>query len=556
MARAGRACCDQSREGRKVRLRPYQQQLVDAIKQAWAAGAHVVAAQLPTGGGKTVTFAHIVAEERAPCMVLAHRRELIVQMSVALAREGVRHRVYGPEALARLCTASHMEELGKNYIDPQAMCAVASVQTLAAWKGSTDFFKTVRLWVHDEYHHVLRDNLFGRVLAMLPNARGLGVTATPGRADGQGLGSHADGLADALVQGPDARWMIGQGYLSKYQIYAPPNNFNRAAIHITASGELNAAELRQETRRSGIMGDIVDHYVRHASSKLGLTFADSIENATTICEDFRAAGVAAEVLTGKTPDTLRTAILKRFKRREVMQIVSVALIDEGFDCPAVEVVSDGAATESRNRYLQRFGRGLRVLPGKEFMLYFDHVGNVAKHKLPDAPWAWSLDRRDRRKAAPGDVEPVTTCPKCTRVYERAYPACPYCKHEPQPIARRLPEQVDGDLALLDADALEALEGAVATRETLPSAWGLSEAAYAGQLGHWRNRKEAQRDLRAVMALWGGWRTQQGDTLTVSQRRWYLRYGVDVLSAQALGAREAADLAARVRLALQNEGITV
>jgi DNA repair protein RadD len=532
-----------------MQLREYQQKLHDDIYDAWDAGANVVMAQLPTGGGKTVTFSHIVAEEDAPSIEIAHRQELICQMSVALAREGVRHRVFGPSMLSRLCSAAHMEELKRDFINPQAWRAVASVQTLAVWKGDHTYFKNVKLWVGDEGHHYLRENQFGKVTLLFPNARGLLVTATPGRADGKGLGRHADGLADVLVRGPSPAWMIKQGYLSRYKIYKPPSDFNRDALHVTPSGEFSATEVKVETRRSTVMGDIVEHYCRHAAGKLGLTFADSIENAVIICDKFRAAGVPAEVLTGKTPDMLRASVLRRFRNREVMQIVSVQLIDEGFDCPGVEVVSDGAATASLGRYLQRFGRALRVMVGKEYALYFDHVGNI-KHGLPDAARRWSLDRRDRQeRSKPTDVMPVKACPACTAIYERCEPVCPYCGHTPEPLGRKLPEQVDGDLILLDDETLERMRGDIEAIDELPdTSWMPDNSPIkSGAMGNYRKRRAAQRELRETISLWGGWRTAEGDSVRVMQRRFYLTYGVDVMTAQALGVPEARALRERILL---------
>lgn len=536
-----------------MQLRPYQQKLHDDIYDAWDHGANVVMAQLPTGGGKTVTFSHIVAEESSPSVVMAHRQELICQMSVALAREGVRHRVFGPSQLARLCSMAHMEELKRDFVNPQAQQAVASVQSLAVWKGDRAFFDNVRLWVGDEGHHYLRENQFGKVAQLFPKARGLLVTATPGRADGKGLGRHADGLADILVAGPTPAWMIAQGYLSKYKIFAPPSTFNREALHVTASGEFSPTEVKVETRRSTVIGDIVEHYCKHAAGKLGLTFADSIENAIVICDKFRAAGVPAEVLTGKTPDILRASVLKRFRNREVMQIISCQLIDEGFDCPGVEVVSDGAATASLGRYLQRFGRALRVMVGKEYALYFDHVGNT-KHGLPDSSRRWSLDRRDRQeRSKPTDVMPVKACPACTAIYERCEPACPYCGHSPEPAGRSSPEQVDGDLHELDAAAIARLRGDIEAVDELPNTSWMTAPMKAGAMGNYRKRREMQRELRDTMALWAGMRTAEGDELRVIYRRFFLTFGVDTMTAQTLGVPEARSLRDKILQTIPTNG---
>jgi len=234
-------------------LRYYQQQLHDKIYAAWNMGYRNVLAALPTGGGKTVTFAHIVREEPGHSVVLAHRAELVAQMSLALAREKVRHRVIGPPSLARLCVNAHIAELSVSYINPNAKTAVGSVQSIATYKD-TAWFDTIGLWVHDEAHHLLREGLFGRAVARFKNAKGLGVTATPGRADGLGLGRHDDGVFDILVLGPTPRELIDQGFLSQYKIFAPPSTLDLTGIKVTAKGDYSPPELKTATQKSTVLG--------------------------------------------------------------------------------------------------------------------------------------------------------------------------------------------------------------------------------------------------------------------------------------------------------------
>lgn len=502
----------------------------------------------------TVTFAHVVSEQQGAVIVLAHRAELVAQISLALAREGVRHRVVGPKNLIKLCVQGHMGELRRSFYDATARVGVASVQSLGGYKDHDGWLHQVQLWVHDEAHHLLADNQFGKAVARLPNARGLGVTATPSRTDGKGLGRRSHGLMDTMILGPQPRELIRRGFLSRYKIFAPPNDFHREEVKITASGEFNPQALKEATKKSRVLGDVVDHYVKHASGKLGLTFADSIENATDIARRYRAAGVAAEVLTGDTDDFVRAQVLQRFRNRQVMQIVSVALIDEGFDCPGVEVVSDAAATESLGRYLQRFGRGLRVMEGKTHMLYFDHVGNVQRHGLPDKERAWSLDPRERRgsKKSGDDTIPQRTCVECAGVYERILTVCPYCGAVHEPAGRSSPEQVDGDLQELDTAALEALWGEVARVDgpCYPPQHLDAIARRAVQNRH-HERQVAQKALREVMDLWAGWK---GQDLSACYKLFYWKYGMDVATAMALGAREAEELRQRICDELDENGV--
>jgi len=272
---------------------------------------------------------------------------------------------------------------------------------------------------------------------------------------------------------------------------------------------------------------------------------------------FRAAGINADVLTGKTEGWLRASILKKFAAREVMQIVSVALIDEGFDCPAVEVVSDGAATESYGRFAQRFGRGLRVLPGKTHMLYFDHVGNVIRHGLPDAPREWSLDRRERKTSKKvDDAIPLRTCTECTGCYEAFLKICPYCGHQHVPPGRSAPEQVDGDLIEMlgtpwiaqTAKEVERIDGPCYAPGGMPAiaVRGLQNTHY--------ERQVAQKLLRDTMATWAGWKASMGHDDSESYKLFYFRYGVDVMTAKTLGRPDAEALAARIQTELDKHGV--
>jgi DNA repair protein RadD len=536
-----------------MQLRDYQQRVCDEIFAAWDDGKRYVLAVLPTGAGKTVVFCHVVHQIKIPTVIMAHRGELVSQMSVALAREGVRHRVIGPPALTRMCVRAHLKVLKYSYIDPNSKVAVASMQSIASHKQ--DWYNQVRLWVHDEAHHLLRDNQFGKAVACFPNAIGLGVTATPVRADGRGLGLHADGFFEHMIVGPTPRDLIERKFLSEYRIYAPPNNFNREQIKVSANGEFDKQELKVETKHSGVMGDAAAHYKKHAYGKLGLTFCDSIDNAVIMVGNYRAQGVSAEMVSGKTHSEIRTSILDKFASKQILQLVSVSLIDEGFDCPAVEVVSDVAASESYARFAQRFGRGMRILEGKTHMIYFDHVGNVLRHGLPDAPRVWTLDRRERKKKRDPDTIPLTVCLECLQPYERTRKRCPYCDHYAAPAQRGAPDFVDGDLTELDADTLKALRGDIARKDgDFYAPVGLSIPAQVNARSGWMRRQEQQRSLRNAIAWWAGVEDARGYGESESYRRFFFRYGIDVANAQLLGTQESGELAVRILNDLSKFGI--
>lgn len=565
---------------RVVKLRPYQSEAKARVYAAWDSGAVNVLAVLPTGAGKTVTFSDIIHEHQGASCAIAHRQELVSQISLALARDRVRHRIIGPKSVVKLCVNQHMAEVGASYYDPSARCAVAGVDTLVK-RGEElkHWTQSVTLWVQDEAHHVLEANKWGTAAGMFPNAKGLGVTATPLRADGKGLGRHADGLFDVMVEGPGMRDLIDSGYLTDYRIFAPPSDFVRpGAEDVGSTGDFTRQKMTTAVRKSHIIGDIVTHYLRIAPGKLGVTFVPDVETATDVAAQFNAAGVPAEVVSAKTPDADRVAILAKFKRRELLQLVNVDLFGEGFDLPAIEVVSFGRPTESFGLYVQQFGRVLRLMLDGSLYPYWDdftsderkahiaasskprgiiidHVGNVERHGLPDARREWSLDRRERRsKSAATDVIPVRTClnVQCLAVYERIYSACPFCGHQPTPAARNAPEFVDGDLLELDPDTLARLRGDIARVDMHPEAYREELAAKhtpaIGQMAHVKRhaeRQDAQAALRESIAWWAGYQRAAGRPDSESYRRFFFAFGVDVLTAQALKTADALALAERI-----------
>lgn len=577
------------------RLRGYQSQLKQGIFTEWGAGHRNVLAVSPTGSGKTVLFADVVnSVNNAASAVIAHRAELVSQMSLALAREGVRHRIIGPDSLRRSCTSLHMQKLGRSFHDPGARVGACGVDTLVNRDTSNDsWFRQVGLWVQDEAHHVLQENKWGKAAAMFPNAWGLGVTATPQRADGKGLGAHADGLFHAMVQGPGMRDLINQGYLTDYRIFAPPSDVDYSSVTVTASGDLSPAKLSAAVHASDtFVGDVVAQY-KQISMRLfgrlglGITFAVDVESAKELRAKYEANGVPAEVVSAKTDPLARAATLRRFELGQVKQLVNVDLFGEGFDLPAVEIVSMARKTESFGLFVQQFGRMLRLLvdtpmtqwelmlpesrraaiaaSAKPFGVLIDHVGNVIRHGVPDAARVHSLDRRASRASSVSDAIPLRSCPNpnagglgvpCASVYPRYLKVCPFCQFYPDPAQRSAPEFVDGDLYELDPEVLAAMRGRQAVLDGAPRIpQGLDGIAAAGARNQQLAAQQARAELRNALMLWGGWRSTLGHSDSEAQRQFYHRFGVDVMSAQLLGRAEAQTLTQRITDHLIKNGVT-
>lgn len=537
-------------------LRPFQSKLKGDVIQAWNQGAQNVVMRLDTGGGKTVTLSDLTRDQVGGVCVIAHRQELVGQLSVTLARYGIRHNIVAAEATRKAIAKAHVEELGYCMYDPGAQVVVASVDTLVRAELPPAWVASVTLWVVDEGHHLVLENKWHTAVGLFTNpaVRGLLPTATPKRADGKGLGRGQGGVADVMVEGPPMRWLIDNGYLSDYRIICPPSDL-QVMSDVAASGDWSTKTLREASERSHIVGDVVTQYLKWARGKLGITFATDVTTATEMTAAYRLAGVKAETLTGKTDDYVRRQILRRFAAREVEQIVAVDIISEGFDLPAIEVASMARPTQSLALFMQQFGRTLRVMPGKDKALILDHAGNVVRHQgPPDVPRVWSLNRRDRGSSGAGTGIPLTVCVSCFEPYRRSLRECPHCGHYPVPSSRAGPEHVDGDLFELDPAVLAQMRAAVGDvdkseqqRRSEMALAGWSQLVAAPQLRHHVARQEAQGSLREAMASFGGRCLAKGMGDSEMQRTFWHLFGVDVITAQTLGARDAAVLTEKINL---------
>jgi len=554
------------------------------IASSWST-AKAVMAVLPTGSGKTVLFSSELSEHRGSSVAIAHRQELVGQMSLALARYGVRHRIIAPTNVVRGIIQQHIAELGKDFYNPSAICAVAGVDTIMSWAKPTSpqhhaftrWAAQVTYAVCDEGHHCLVTNKWGKALALFPHARILLVTATPERADGKGLGRHADGIVDVMIEGPGMRQLINglpdhrgivTPFLTDYRIACPPSDLDLTDVALGADGDYIRGQLSKKTRSSSIMGHVVEHYLRMAPGKLGVTFAPDVETSVEFARLFNVAGVPAEAVSAKTPDNFRREIIRRFRNREILQLVNCDIFGEGFDLPAIEVVSMARATQSYSLYCQQFGRALRPMEGKEKALIIDHVGNVTRHLLPDRIGKeWTLDRRERsaKKDKDPNAIPMRICcnPVCMSPFERIYVTCPFCGWTPVPVGRTNPEMVDGDLCELLPEVLAAMRGEVAKVDRHPDEIrnameraGNPPVVFHGAAKQHAARQESQQSLRKIMMWYGGLQESMGRDTRTAQRAFYHQFGVDIISAQALGRPDADDLRQRIESVLTKSGVTI
>jgi hypothetical protein len=326
-----------------MKLRDYQEMSVEAVRDRYRAGKRRTLLVLPTGGGKTVCFSYIasgVAQNNKRVLIIAHRRELLRQISKALTAVGVPHGML----------------MGGSTGIPRTNVVVASVFTLA---NRLKHFPEPDMIIGDEAHHFTPNSSWGKVVNAFPKARVLGVTATPERLDGKGLGV----LFDDMVVGPTVAELTEQGFLSPADVYAPSKP-DMQGIH-TRMGDFVKADLEKVMDRPSITGSAVAHYTKLAAGKKAIAFCVSVKHAQMVAEDFRNAGYASYHIDGGMTEGERDKVLKDFEAGKIQVLTSCDLVSEGFDLPAVEVAILLRPTQSLSLYLQQCGRAIRPAPGKD-----------------------------------------------------------------------------------------------------------------------------------------------------------------------------------------------
>lgn len=565
-------------------LRDFQTEVKGGVYGAWQEpNVYNVMPVMATGSGKTTLFCDIVKEMGMPAAVIAHRQELVGQAALALNRERVEHSIIAPKAIVQQIIHLEHEMQGYSTYNSRAPVRAAGVDTIIKRDTSDRWFSQVGLVVQDEGHHVLAENKWGKAQAMFPNARALFPTAHAVRADRKGLGRGAEGLTDKLVIGPCARDLINRGFLTDYRIICVGTDIDFSTVAIGSSGDFSMPQLRAATHKSNrIVGDVVKTYLRFAPGKLGVTFAVDIEAAIEICNEFNKAGVPAAVITADTPLNVRGQLMRKFRARQLLQLVSVDCLGEGVDVPAIEVISMARKTASWQLMCQQCGRTLRVMVDELFWnnwgfytdeerltviansnkpkaMIIDHVGNIVWHAKQrgwfDMKQEYSLLRGESSGRGGGTGIDLRTCISCYQPYERYFIECPYCGSQ-QPIAgRSSPELVEGDLVELDPQMLAALRGEIEKISGpvyMPS--NMSAEAQRGIIRNHHTRAVIQQSLQKALMLWGGWQESRGLKLRESQKLFFLRYGVDVMQAQSLGAPEMAALETRIREELKRYNI--
>jgi len=387
-------------------LRPYQTTDIERIRDAFRQGARAPLYQLSTGGGKTVVFSHVILQAVAKgtrVLVLAHRRELIKQASNKLTALGITHGIIAA---------------GQDR-DHDAQVIVASIQTVARRLSTLDQFDLI---VIDEAHHAVATT-WTKLFESQPGARLLGVTATPARLDGKGLGKHAGGHFDAIVCGPAMQELVDLGFLAPTKVFIPAATISTAGLR-TIAGDYDEGELAE--RASGVTGDAVAEFAKLPAGTTAMVFCVTVKHALDVADAFAAAGFKATAVHGGMDKDSRDAAIAGLENGETDVLTSCEIISEGVDVPSVGCVVLLRPTKSLTMCLQQIGRGMRPKANGGHLVVLDHARNCVEHGLPTEPRDWTLDGVTKKGGKPAEAPKPWDCIKCGVLNAAARPNCSDC----------------------------------------------------------------------------------------------------------------------------------
>ena len=344
-------------------LRDYQIDICSRVSEAFEHHRSVMV-QMPTGTGKTVVLAELVKRlkmknEGLKILIVAHRRELVEQIKATIKR---------------------MKMDSRNI-------TVESIQTISRRIDALDFIPS--LVVIDEAHHALAKT-YKMMWDAWPDARFLGLTATPCRLNGKGFTD----LFDVLVQSEDIPTFIKEKWLSTYDFVSIKSDgvtqrFLNSLQKRGADGDYQNKEMDMLLNKRPSIERLYQSFEEYGKDRKGIVYAINISHAKKIMELYQEHGIKAVAIDSKTPVAERQADIEAFKNGDIQVLVNVDIFSEGFDCPDVEFVQLARPTLSLAKYLQMVGRGLRVAKGKKNCVIIDNVGLYRVFGLPSQVWNWN-----------------------------------------------------------------------------------------------------------------------------------------------------------------------
>ena len=397
-----------------MQLRDYQTDAIRRVRDSYTSGHRRVILQAATGAGKTVMAGKMVelaSRKGRPIAFFAHRRRLIDQISNTLKRFGVDHGVM----MDGSCHGGH------HTVQVVSRDTALSRAVRSRWVAmpAADFV------VVDECRHSASDG-FQELLAHYPKAHVLGLDATPARNDGRGLGDYFDDLVCAI---PTSE-LVANGFLVPVRCYAPLSRKGRV--------------------KSGLAGDPVSHWKKHAEGMPTILFARTVEASVAAASVFSQAGIPAEHLDARSSDEEREAVISRLEASKTQVITNCALFTEGVDIPKLACCILLRKAGTYTLFAQCVGRIMRPSEGKTHAVLIDHAGAIFEHGFPDDDVEWKLEvsetvdeRNERDKKAGKRKEPMV-CAACSYIYTGGI-VCPACGHIAQIVKRGKEDERRGEV---------------------------------------------------------------------------------------------------------------
>lgn len=298
-------------------------------------------------------------------------------------------------------------------------------------EGNHNYFANGFL-VHNCHHYVSKT--FNRILEAFP-APCVGLTATPARLDGSGLGQ----IFDAMWTGPDPDWFVERGWLSEYDYFAPKVNLYDAKW-MPKGADFDQQDASDKLDKIGIYGDIRKYLDPRRKT---IVYAPTVAMSRKVAEEI---GPMARHFDGDTPKAERDATMDAFRRGDIRVLCNCELIGEGVDVPDCDCVMLLRPTKSTALYIQQSMRCLRPNPGKKAVIY-DFVGNVFRHGLPTQHHEWSLNGRVKahKETEAEDDFAIRICSACMRAYRGKDRICPYCGHDNGKTRAEIEEEKEAEL---------------------------------------------------------------------------------------------------------------
>ena len=372
----------------------HQLKAVDRLRTGFGLGKRSQLLCVATGGGKTVIASEIIkraVKKGCHILFLAHRRELIEQCAAKLEDFGVLN--------------YSIIMAGAKRFNPAATVHVASIQTLIKRE-----FPPADLIIIDEAHRAASKS-YRDVLANYPNAKVLGLSATPERLDGKGL----DDLFEDMVEVISIPELIKEGFLVKPTLYSGRFDSSSLAGIKKRQGDYAEGELQQAMDTPKLIGDIISNWKARADGKLTVAFACGVEHAEHIAQEFFNAGVPAAAIHGGMSTAERESIISDWRKGFLRVVVNCMILTEGFDFPQLECCILARPTKSIALALQMIGRIMRTAPGKEGAIVLDHAGIIHEHGGPHIHRKWSLLGEQERKKK-DEAQLLKTCDCCDMIY--------------------------------------------------------------------------------------------------------------------------------------------